>query len=197
MESAVSPHCAMCRHKNCREGKDCYDNAADHLALYEDDQIVQLHRAASAVEARHYCKEPRVREVMLFAAEMGFTKIGLAFCVGLAEEARIIEEIFAQQFEVISACCKNCGVPKSTLGLEQIDPQAEHESMCNPAGQADMLDAAGVELIVICGLCVGHDAIVSMRAKAPVTTLIVKDRVLGHNPVAAVYCQYLRRRMKT
>jgi uncharacterized metal-binding protein len=30
----------------------------------------------------------------------------------------------------------------------------------------------------------------TMTSKAPVTTLIVKDRLLGHNPVIALYSNY-------
>ncbi|NQT15049.1 MAG: DUF1847 domain-containing protein [Planctomycetes bacterium] len=49
---------------------------------------------------------------------------------------------------------------------------------------------------VLCGLCVGHDAVFSLTSKAPVTTLIAKDRVLAHNPVGAVTCPYIRRRFE-
>ncbi len=31
--------------------------------------------------------------------------------------------------------------------------------------------------------------------KAPVTTFVAKDRVLAHNPLGAVYCQCVRRKM--
>jgi len=34
---------------------------------------------------------------------------------------------------------------------------------------------------------VGHDSLFIKYSKAPVTTLITKDRVLGHNPAAALY----------
>jgi uncharacterized metal-binding protein len=37
------------------------------------------------------------------------------------------------------------------------------------------------------GLCVGHDSLFTKHSEAPVTTLVVKDRVLGHNPVSALY----------
>ena len=37
------------------------------------------------------------------------------------------------------------------------------------------------------GLCVGHDSLFFRHSEAPVTVLAVKDRVLGHNPLAAVY----------
>ncbi|NLB83780.1 MAG: metal-binding protein, partial [Synergistaceae bacterium] len=34
------------------------------------------------------------------------------------------------------------------------------------------------------------------HSKAPVTTFVVKDRVLGHNPVAVLYSEYLRNSLK-
>jgi len=37
------------------------------------------------------------------------------------------------------------------------------------------------------GLCVGHDSLFLKHSKALVTVLVNKDRVLGHNPVAALY----------
>ena len=37
------------------------------------------------------------------------------------------------------------------------------------------------------GLCVGHDSLFIKYSDAPITTLITKDRVLGHNPAAALY----------
>jgi len=42
---------------------------------------------------------------------------------------------------------------------------------------------------IIFGLCVGHDMLFSMHSKAPVTTLVVKDRVTGHNPIAVLHGQ--------
>jgi uncharacterized metal-binding protein len=36
-------------------------------------------------------------------------------------------------------------------------------------------------------LCVGHDSLFIKFAEAPCTVLAVKDRMLGHNPLAAVY----------
>ncbi len=195
MAQATTPRCTACRTKDCRGGKDCFDNAAAMQALYEEPQVARLHKAATAIEGRHYCREPRIREIMLFARELGVRKLGLAFCVGLASEAETIAEILSSEFEVASVCCKVCGISKKTLGLEQIDPDKQHETTCNPIGQATLLNEAGTELNIVCGLCVGHDALFNMKSDAPVTTLIVKDRVLAHNPIGAVYCQYIRRTM--
>lgn len=185
--------CAWCKTKECRNGHDCFGYAERHRAFYEVPEVARLHQAASAIEARHYCKEPRIREVILFAKEMDYHKLGLAFCVGLSEEAPIVADILKREFEVVSICCKICGIDKKSQGLEQIDPKKKSETMCNPAGQATVLNEAQTELNLLCGLCVGHDAIFSMTSRAPVITLIAKDRVLAHNPIGAVYCPYIRR----
>jgi uncharacterized metal-binding protein len=128
----------------------------------------------------------------LFAKELGYKKIGLAFCIGLSEEAKIIDEILSRHFEVVSVCCKVCGIDKKDFDLTQISSRNQ-EVMCNPAGQAHLLKEAETQLNIICGLCVGHDAIFAQLSEAPVTTLIAKDRVLAHNPASAIYCQYIRR----
>jgi len=185
--------CAQCESKECRNGKDCFLHADNHKQLYQDNQIAELHRAASSVEGRYYGKETRFGEIILFAKELGLKRIGLAFCIGLSDEAKIVEEILSKHFKVVSVCCKVCGIDKKEFDLPQISSERQ-EVMCNPAGQAQLLNDAKTQLNVICGLCVGHDAIFSKASEAPVTTLIAKDRALGHNPAAAIYCQYIRKR---
>ena len=59
--------------------------------------------------------------------------------------------------------------------------------MCNPIAQAEILNREGAEFNILLGLCVGHDALFLKYAKALTTVFVVKDRVLGHNPVAALY----------
>jgi len=189
----ISPKCARCESKECRDGKDCFSKDNDHKQLYQDNQITELHRAASTIEASYYGRETRLGEIVLFAKQLQYRRIGLAFCIGLSEEAKIIDEILSIHFEVVSVCCKVCGIDKKDFDLPQILLKNK-EVMCNPAGQAQLLNEAETQLNVICGLCVGHDAIFSKASKAPVTTLIAKDRVSGHNPAAAVYCQYIRKR---
>ncbi len=189
----IYPRCGQCEMKECRDGKDCFSQADNHKQLYQDDQIAELHRAASSVEGRYYGKETRLGEIILLAKELGLKRIGLAFCIGLSDEAKIIEEILSKRFEVVSVCCKVCGIDKKDFELQQISSEGR-EVMCNPAGQAQLLNEAETQLNVICGLCVGHDAIFAKVSDAPVTTLIAKDRVLAHNPAAAIYCQYIRKR---
>ena len=91
---------------------------------------------------------------------MGYKKLGMAFCIGLNEEARYIARYFTNQgFELYSVCCKTCSLPKKELDLKQVNPELECEAMCNPKFQAKFLSEKGVELFISCGLCVGHAAV--------------------------------------
>jgi uncharacterized metal-binding protein len=192
VEKSMSPQCAQCESKECRDGKDCFSQDGNHRQLYQDSHIAKLHRVASVIEARYYKKETRLGEVILLAKQLQYQKIGLAFCIGLSEEAAIINEILSKYFEVVSVCCKVCGIDKKDFDLPQILSERQ-EVMCNPAGQAQLLNDAKTQLNVLCGLCVGHDAIFAKVSDAPVTTLIAKDRVLAHNPVGAIYSRYIRK----
>ena len=191
MEKNVAPQCGRCESKECRNGKDCFSQTPRHRPLYYNE-VAKLHQAASAVEAKHYCKETRLGEIILLASELGYQRIGLAFCIGLSEEARIIENILSKHFEVVSVSCKVSGIDKKDFGLQRISPESP-EIMCNPVGQAQLLNETETQLNIICGLCIGHDAIFAQLSEAPVTTLIAKDRVLAHNPASAIYCQYIRK----
>jgi uncharacterized metal-binding protein len=155
-----------------------------------------LHRMAvesARTEAAGYCKATRVEEVMDFARRMGWTHLGIAHCAGLMEEAKAARDIFlAGGFRVSAVCCKVGSIDKEDMGIsdaEKVCP-GEFEPLCSPVGQAALLAEAGTELNVVIGLCVGHDSMFFMHSQAPATVLVAKDRVLGHNPVAALYTSH-------
>jgi len=134
--------------------------------------------------------KPRIQETVEFARRMQFRRICLVFCVGMRQEAEIIHSIFSVNgFETISVMCKAGAISKEELGLlreQQIDP-ASFEVMCNPILQALTANYHMAELNVLFGLCVGHDALFLKYAKAYSTVLASKDRMLAHNPLAAIY----------
>ncbi len=134
--------------------------------------------------------KPRLVEIMEFCQRMGYQHIGLAFCGGLHSEGMAVTAIFESNgFKVTSVMCKIGAKDKSWLGLTDEDKIVEsgHETMCNPIGQAMVLNAAKTDFNVVLGLCVGHDSMFFKYAEAPTTVLVAKDRLLGHNPLAAVY----------
>ena len=185
--------CALCENKDCSSGKDCTDIRDEVVAAYKDETL-KTTQTASYVEATYYMQKTRIEEVIEFAKQMGYRRLGIAFCVGLASEAETVHRILAQHFEVYSVCCKACGVPKSTFGLKPVRGEPD-EVMCNPVAQAKVLDGEGTDLNLIVGLCIGHDITFSQYSEAPVSTLVVKDRVLTHNPCGAIYSGYYKRRL--
>lgn len=165
---------------------------------YQETELAEFARQASLQEAVNYVHEngalrsmnTRVEEICQFADRMGFKKLGLAFCSGLIKEAKILHDILtARGFEVSSVICKAGRVPKEQIGVEdgeKIFP-GRFEAMCNPIGQAEFLNRADTQLNIMVGLCVGHDSLFLKYSKAYTTVFAVKDRVLGHNPIAALY----------
>lgn len=189
-------NCGLCPTHACyTKGVNCTGMALDEVKAAYTAEEVAIMKAAAYVEASYYNKQTRLEETAEFAKKMGYKKIGISFCIGLNEEAKYIHRYFAKYFEVYSVCCKNCSFPKAELGLMQVDPNKEHEAMCNPKFQAKFLNDAGCEFFVSAGLCVGHDSIFNSNCKGPVTCLVVKDRVLAHNPLGAVYSRYWRRKL--
>ncbi|HBS58215.1 MAG: DUF1847 domain-containing protein [Bacillota bacterium] len=161
------------------------------LNLYRDGgQTAQIARAAAEIEGQYYGKLTRVEEIIAFAKKIGARKIGIATCIGLIEEAKTFMRVLqAKGLEGYSVLCKVGAVDKTEIGIPpELKVRSDcHEAICNPVLQADILNAQNTELNVIIGLCVGHDALFIKYSQAPVTTLITKDRLLGHNPAAALY----------
>lgn len=119
--------CANCRKKECYEGKDCSgitEEVADHYLADKGD--LEIARVASFVEARFYRKLTRLEELINFSKEMNYTKLGIAFCIGLSEEAEVLQKILEEEgFKISSVCCKVCGILKERLELEKIEKGRE------------------------------------------------------------------------
>ncbi len=171
------------------------------LKIYEKVEYAEFAKQASIQEAEGYADrdlgyaqvrptKTRIEEIAEFAQKMKYRRLGLAFCIGLRREAKIVAEIYSGKgFDVVSVICKTGCRDKELIGLsedQKIVPQ-EPEAMCNPVLQAMVLNQSQTEFNIMLGLCVGHDSLFLKEAEAPCTVLAVKDRVLGHNPLAAIY----------
>jgi uncharacterized metal-binding protein len=169
------------------------------LAEYAKPEVKEFARQASIQEFECYentpegrrTKNPRIVELIQFSKKMEYKKLGLAFCTGLSQEAGIVTDILEKAgFEVVSARCKMGAVPKEIIGITQeqkIGGPQSCETMCNPIAQAEIMNTEKVDMAVMLGLCLGHDTLFFQYCKVPVTVLAVKDRVTGHNPLAAIY----------
>jgi uncharacterized metal-binding protein len=153
------------------------EQQAAFLALYdeEDRRIMRLAQAAKMRGA------DRLEELVRFARAGGYRRLGIAYCIAVAKAARHLEQRLLQEgFKVLRVDCKVCGIPAEAL------VEGGRGTACNPAGQARLLADAGTELNIAMGLCLGHDLLFARHSAVPVTTLVVKDRVHGHNPIAAL-----------
>lgn len=205
--------CGECMHDKrfCRtaDGKHIDDCATVHHQAeieaakqeYMKEEICAFAREASLQERACYgaCPDkegvnmplkPRVVEIIEFCHRMGYRKLGVAFCGGLHKEAsKFVQILKSAGFEVVSVMCKVGGVDKSLIG---VDGEGKicgggHETMCNPIAQAKVLNAEKTEFNIILGLCVGHDSLFLKYSDAMCTVLAAKDRLMGHNPLAAIY----------
>lgn len=184
----------------------------ESFAKYNDDnEDARLANVAARVEGLCYQPIPgsdavnarwtRVEDMIALCKLMKYEKIGIATCVGLLDETNRLSEILtAQGLQPYSACCKAGSIDKLKLNLKEEDKvrPGTFEPACNPIAQAEILNAEGMEMNIIMGLCVGHDMLFNKYSDAPVTTLVVKDRVTGHNPATVLYGQnfYYKRLQK-
>ncbi len=217
-------HCAQCVvvEKICRQEKGkgpsfCPTKKKgpiidEALKRYDDPEVKDFARMASIQEGACYVErdakpfvmvptKSRVEELIEFSRRMGYKRLGLAFCGGLAFEASILAEILKKQgFEIISVSCKVGRIPKERIGIKEEEKVqiGTFESMCNPIAQAMILNDAKTDFNVLLGLCLGHECIFLKYVDGFTTVFAVKDRVTGHNPMAALYTSqtYYQRLMK-
>ena len=193
-----------------KPAKPAYCPTHDHTDLIDnsfnlykgDSEDAKIARTATIVEGLCYQSDPgsetinarwtRVEDTIAFAKLMDYKTIGIATCIGLLEETNRLAAILdAQGFKPLSVCCKTGSIDKLELGVEEDDKVRPEtfEPACNPVAQALLMNEAKTDMNIIVGLCVGHDMLFSKYSHAPVTTLVVKDRVTGHNPVSVLYGQ--------
>jgi uncharacterized metal-binding protein len=152
----------------------------------EDLKIAQIAAVMSSSSYEHWGKISRVQEIIEFAKSCGYKKIGLAFCNSFKKYAEIVQKLFCDAgLETVSVSCFIGNLKKEEIGLNDLRRTAP---LCNPIEQAELLNNENTDLNVVLGLCVGHDMLFNKYSHAPVTVLVVKDRVHNHNPLEAV-CQ--------
>lgn len=191
--------CVDCGRKACRNSDSarypdfCLTKNADSGELeeireeYLTGENQDIMQAAAKIQAETYGRLTRVEETILFAKEMGYKKIGIATCTALLRESQMLTRILRTNgFQVFSACCKVGAIEKCNVNIPK-EHITQGPNICNPIMQAKLLNEQHTDLNIVMGLCVGHDMLFHKYIEGPTTTMIVKDRVLAHNPAAALY----------
>ena len=200
-EEFLMYNCAKCFQRGCTKQDmtktlpECPSKDAqiqeEAKALYKEPENYKIAYCAALTEAGGYCQDTRLVEIIKFMHRAGYKKIGLAFCTGLFKEAQEVVKILEYNgFEVVSIICKTGAITKDFLGItdtQAVRGNCKTESMCNPIGQALLLNEQKTEFNLMLGLCVGHDTLFIKYFQVPMTALGVKDRGTGHNPLAGIY----------
>ncbi|MDR3175134.1 MAG: DUF1847 domain-containing protein [Desulfovibrio sp.] len=204
MKSKKTPNCAHCGVLSCRSNDEasfpsfCLTKHVDPALLQTamdvyagNEEYLRLARVSTILEGETYGRLSRVEETIEFISRMRYRTVGIASCVGLMAETSLFVRILEREgIENFTVGCKIGAQDKTAIGVpeeKKLNGGCGHESMCNPVMQAKVLAARKTDFNIVIGLCVGHDSLFITHSQAPVTVMIVKDRVLGHNPVAALY----------
>jgi uncharacterized metal-binding protein len=186
-------NCIKCVSKDCFNCTIGIEFKEESIKQYDEGFIGNIHRVSADIEVTYHSKRTRLEEIIIFTRKMEWSHIGIAFCRGLIAEAEMIHDYLVNAgLKVSSAICSLCGVRRKEMDLKDFKPDGS-SPVCNPVGQALALNADKTDLNLIIGLCVGHDMLFTKYSDAPVSTFIVKDRVLGHNPVQSLYNRYLKK----
>ena len=190
-------NCGDCSTLNCGKQNSTYPSfcLTESLTGAEMDEVIRIYKeepqtaaiavASAEVAAEGYGKWNRAQEIAEFAKRLGAKKVGIASCVGLVKESKqFVAYLYSQGIDNYSVLCKVGAIDKKKIDVPK--RKNEHESICNPVLQARILQREKTDLNVIIGLCVGHDSLFIKYSKAPVTYLIVKDRVNNHNPAVGL-----------
>jgi len=98
--------------------------------------------------------------------------VGIACCIGSIETARTVTEaIESQGMKTALVTCKLGGLTVSSVNRD--GEPCEHPG-CNPIAQARILNELDVPVVVLVGLCIGHDMIFIKHCKAYVIPFITK-----------------------
>ncbi len=176
--------CTHCTPKTCKNLDSCgaerYDEAAVEEAYRDPSAQAIVQAAAALVDGGKAGTVSRLREIIEFAQSMKYKKIGLAYCYGMERDAESVGAIFREHgMRLMGVACTVGGVAQDDVNQSS----STHTVSCNPIGQAEQFNAEGADLVILMGICMGHDILLQRKLQCDVTTFVVKDRVFANDPL--------------
>jgi len=198
--------CDQCKVNHCFEGykngKPSYCPAVANPDILESipdkylkPEVAKFHLAISRLQDRQKTsgiEMSRIQESIEYAKELKVKKVGLAVCNTMLWQATEFAKLM--RLAGLEPCTVNCmagGMTQEETGI----PEEWTVAPCNPVLQAEILNKEGTEFNFIYGLCVGHDTLFIQHSKAPVSVVVVKDRVTVNNPGAVLSSFYHRNKL--
>lgn len=179
--------CVQCRSKQCREAEPCTVGAfvpGDVTQRYHEQDAQRIvQSAAELVDDGRAGTLSRLEELVDFIRTQKYQKVGLAYCYGMENDAARMKGYFRERGIVLrTVSCTVGGMAQQAANERSSDPHVS----CNPLGQAEQLNAEKTDLVILMGICLGHDILLQRSLQCDFTTFVVKDRVHQHRPLDAL-----------
>jgi len=183
-EEGFGIDCVECIDRICLKGESCTNVLGNIYPVEEYEKYHHSMEVTVDISAETERKLCRIAEFIYYCLGMEYRHIGIAFCVEMFREAEILSHLLKRFFRATPVCCKIGGHTQydfitSASGV-----------LCNPLGQARVLNSLETDINVTVGLCVGCDIIFSQHSEAPTSPLFIKDKSLANNPISALYSKY-------
>jgi len=189
--------CSSCESQACFSGEGDMPDGCPELNRKEETGAESVQAVMDYAVAVREKETDRISELIDYAGFRGYKTIGIAGCIGLHDELRVITGRFKDAgFVVINIMCKAGSLTKKEMGVPSRNRLTSETGYgigvvaCNPVAQALLLNKQQTDLNCIIGLCVGHDSVFVKHSEAPVVTLIAKDRTNAHNPASVLNSFY-------
>ena len=85
-------NCARCDKKDCYQGKDCTKIKELAISQYQKEEL-KIVKTSTLLEGNYYMKLARLEELKKFAKLMNYKYLGIAFCIGLSDEAKVLTKV--------------------------------------------------------------------------------------------------------
>ena len=119
-------------------------------------------------------KKSRLEHIVDFCRSLEISTMGIASCLRYIKEVHYLRNLFEEQgWRSHVAICKVGGFTVSDIAVEKDTDWI----VCNPLGQAYLLNDLNCEVNVTLGLCMGHEMIFNHYSQGYVTNLIVKEKI--------------------
>jgi len=185
-DNKVDIDCFTCLEKSCLKDDVCQFCPLGAIDSHVDEETAQILDVAYDISFEPERVLCRVSELVYFCLGMDYKHLGIAFCTEMWHEAEMVSRILNRFFSITSVCCK-IGSSFKDKGNGQFP---DKNFCCNPVSLANVMNLVKTDLNISMGLCMGCDIVFNKKSQAPVTTLFVKDKLLAHNPVGAIYTKY-------
>lgn len=169
---AVPPTCPARLHQDVMD-------EARRLCRDAGTDAGRLWRAFGRLIGTGGAAKSRVEHVVDFARSLGEGRIGIASCLRYIEDARFLRRLLRSEgFDAPVVLCKVGG-----WGVEDVGVDKDTDwIVCNPTGQALILNKLGCGVQMTLGLCMGHEMIFNKYSSGYVTNLYVKEKISEERP---------------